>query len=111
MPAAAAKPVYAIVGSDPFLQLQKLKEVLAGLAPDVQRIDVDGERAELATVLDEIRSFAMFGSGKAVVVRDADEFVSRFREQLEDYVSAPSDSGTLILRFTTLPKNQRIYKA
>jgi DNA polymerase III subunit delta len=53
----------------------------------------------------------MFGSGKVVVIRDADEFVSRFREQLEDYVASPSDSATLVLRFNSLPSNQRIYKA
>jgi DNA polymerase-3 subunit delta len=106
-----AKPVYALVGADPFLQLQKLKEVLAALLVDVQRIDLDGERAELADVLDELRSFAMFGSGKVVVLRNADAFLTRFREQLEDYVASPSDSGTLILRLESLPSNQRIYKA
>src|SRR4051794_21593483 len=105
------KPVYALVGSDAFLQLQKLNEVLKALPSDVQRIDVDGERVELAQVLDELRSFAMFGSGKLVVVRSADDFISRFREQLEEYVAHPSDSGTLVLRLDSLPSNQRIYKA
>src|SRR5918997_1158221 len=95
--AAKPVPVYAPVGSDAFLQLQKLREVLAALPADAQRIDADGERAELAEVLDELRSFAMFGGSKVVVVRDADAFVSRFREQLEDYVASPTDSGTLVL--------------
>jgi len=105
------KPVYALVGSDSFLQLQTLREILAEMPPDVQRVDVDGERAELAEVLDELRSYAMFGGAKLVVVRDADAFISRFREQLEDYVANPSQSGTLVLRLNTLPANQRIYKA
>ncbi|MEZ0264181.1 MAG: DNA polymerase III subunit delta [Phycisphaerae bacterium] len=107
---SGAKPVYAVVGSDAFLQTQRLKEVLAKLPKDAARIDVDGERAELAGVLDELRSFAMFGGGKAVVVADADEFVTRYRSQLEDYCEAPADSGTLVLRMASLPKNQRIYK-
>jgi DNA polymerase III delta subunit len=111
MPAAKAKPVYALVGSDAFLQLQKLAEILRLMPADVQRVDVEGERAELAEVLDELRSFAMFGGAKLVVVRDADDFISRFRTQLEDYCAAPSDSGTLVLRLTSLPKGQRIYKA
>ena len=106
-----AKPVYALVGGDAFLQLQKLRDVLGQLPADAQRADIDGERAELAEVLDELRSFAMFGGGKVVVVRNADDFVSRFREQLEDYVAQPSDSATLILRLESLPSNQRIYKA
>jgi DNA polymerase-3 subunit delta len=103
--------VYALVGPDPFLQLLKLSEILTDLPKDAQRVDADGERAELADVLDELRSFAMFGGGKLVVVRDADAFLTRFREQLEDYVAAPSVSATLVLRLASLPKNQRIYKA
>ena len=111
MPSVGAKPVYALVGTDSFLQLLKLREILAILPADVQRTDLDGEKAELAEVLDECRSFAMFGGGKLVVVRNADEFITRFREQLEDYCAKPSDSATLILRCESLPKNQRIYKA
>ena len=111
MAAATVKPVYALVGPDSFLQLEKLREVLRLMPKDVQRVDVEGERAELAEVLDELRSFAMFGGAKLVVVRDGDEFLGRYREQLEDYCAKPSDSGTLVLRLTSLPKNQRIYKA
>jgi DNA polymerase-3 subunit delta len=107
----ASKPVYALVGGDAFVQLQKLHAVLAQLPPDAQRTDLDGERAELADVFDELRSFAMFGGGKVVVLRNADDFLSKFREQLENYVAQPSDSSTLILRLESLPSNQRIYKA
>ena len=104
-------PVYALVGPDPFLQLLKLAEIQRDLPKDAQRIDVEGERAELAEVLDELRSFAMFGGRKVVVVRDADEFITRFRQPLEEYVAAPSDSATLVLRVASLPGNQRIHKA
>ena len=105
------KPVYALVGSDGLLQQEALGEIVREVGADVQKVDVDGETAELAEVLDELRSFAMFGSGKVVAVRNADEFISRFREQLEDYVAKPSDSATLVLRVASLPSNQRIYKA
>lgn len=105
-----AVPVYALVGSDSFMQLDALSRLLASLPKDTLRIDLDGERAQLADVLDELRSFAMFGSGKVVVVRDADEFISRYREQLEDYLAKPSDTGTLVLRLPSLPGNQRISK-
>src|SRR5690242_20034160 len=53
----------------------------------------------------------MFGGGKVVVMRNGDEFITRFRGQLEDYLAAPSDSATLILCVSSLPSNQRIYKA
>src|ERR1700712_1866712 len=93
----ALKPVYALVGSDSFLQLQKLS-ALVELMPTAQRIDFDGERAELSEVFDELRSFAMFGSGKIVVVQNADAFLTRFREALENYVAKPSEGATLVLR-------------
>src|SRR5437867_3567433 len=104
------KPVYALVGDDSYLQLQELARIAHELPQDAARIDVDGDRAELANVLDELRSFAMFGGGKIVIVRSADEFITRFREQLEGYLAHPSNSATLVLRVTSLPKNTRVYK-
>jgi DNA polymerase III delta subunit len=106
------KPVYALVGSDPFLQLQKLREIAGLLPADAQRIDYDGETVQLAEVLDELQSFAMFGGGtKLVTVREADALITRYREQLEDYVNKPSSSATLVLRLSSLPSTQRIAKA
>lgn len=105
-------PIYAVVGTDVFLQLEALAQIRAQLPREAQRIDFEGERAELAEVFDELRSFAMFGGdSKLVVVRDADEFISRFREQLEDYCDAPSTSATLVLRTPALASRERIHKA
>ncbi|MCY2954946.1 MAG: DNA polymerase III subunit delta [Planctomycetota bacterium] len=105
------KPVYALVGTDLFLQLDALAELLRAAPPDVQRIDVEGETAQLADVLDELRSFAMFSSRKIVIIRDADDFVSRFRQSLENYVAKPTAESSLVLRLSSLPSNQRIHKA
>src|SRR5688500_18017831 len=96
--AAMPEPVYALVGSDSFLQMQRLTELLSTLPKDVQRLEFDGDRADLPDVLDELRSYAMFGGSKLVVIRSAEEFISRYREQLEDYLAHPSESGTLVLR-------------
>src|SRR5689334_12350424 len=101
------KPVIALIGEDSFLQLEKLNELIGKLPKDTQRFDIDGERAELADVLDELRSFAMFGGSKLVVVRNGDEFIKRFREQLEGYLEETSSSATLVLRLNSLPKTQR----
>src|SRR3954447_23385382 len=104
------KPVYALVGDDSFLQMERLAAILKQLPPDAARIDVDGERCELADVFDELRSFAMFGGTKVVVMRKADEFITRFREQLEEYLEHPSTSATLVMRVKSLPGNQRVGK-
>ena len=107
----AVSPVYALVGTDSFRQLEALHDILAAMPADVQRVDMEGERAELADVLDELRSFAMFGGGgKLVIVRNGDDFVTRFRAQVEEYVENPSNSGTLVLRCDSLPAVQRISK-
>jgi len=98
------KPVCALVGSDSFLQLQRLADILRELGPGSQRTDIDGERGELADALDELRSFAMFGGAKIVVVRNADAFVSRFREALEDYIAAPSEAATTNWRSFRSPR-------
>jgi len=110
---STAAPIYALIGSDSFLQLQELAKIVASIGAAAQRMDYDGETAQLVEVLDELRCYSMFGGGcgKLVVVRNADAFVSRFREQLEDYAAAASDSGTLVLRLNSLPKIQRIYKS
>src|SRR5688572_12945857 len=107
-----AKPVYALVGDDSFLQLQELARITALVGKDAQRMDYDGDSAQLAEVLDELRCYSMFGGdcGKLVVMRNADAFVTKFREQLEEYVASPADSGTLVLRLSSLPANQRIAK-
>src|ERR1700684_3489323 len=106
-----SKPIYALVGEDNFLQIQKLQAIIKSLPTGAQRVDFDGQNAELAAVLDELRSFSMFGDGKLVVMRNADEFVSHYREQVENYLSDPAENSTLLLRFTTLPKTQRVYKS
>jgi DNA polymerase-3 subunit delta len=104
-------PVVALVGTDSFLQLQFIADLLKQSGPDAQRVDFDGERSDLASVLDEVRCFAMFGGRKVVVVNPADPFVTKFRESLEDYASAPSAGATLVLRMATFPSGQRLYKA
>ena len=106
----ALKPIHALVGNDLFLQLEKLAELQRAAGSQAQRIDVDGESAQLGEVLDELRSFAMFSASKFVVVRNADDLIKRYREQVEEYVQKPSAGSVLVLRLSSLPSNQRIYK-
>lgn len=101
--------LYALVGEDSFLQIEALQSIVHSLG-NAQRTDFDGETAELAEVMDELRSFSMFASSRLVVVRSADEFISRYRSEMEEYVQSPSESATLVLRCKSLPGNQRISK-
>ncbi len=54
----------------------------------------------------------MFGGGERLVVIDqADDFVSRYRAELERYAEHPKTSSVLVLDVASWPSNTRLYKA
>lgn len=112
----APRPVCVVFGNEPFLKRHALarlrREVLPGDDADFSLATFDGPKCELAEVLDELATVAMFGDGRRlVVVDDADSFVSRYRAELEDYVAQPSSTGVLVLDVKQWPANTRLYKA
>ena len=112
----AADGVVALVGPEPYLQREALARVAEKMGADAQRLDADGATAAAGDVFDEARSVAMFGGHRLVVVRDADDFISRNREPCESFLESLADGAgglggnVLVLRCTTLPKNTRVYK-
>ena len=102
--------VYALAGADAFLQRQYLTQILDAAGADAQRSDIDGDKAEPAGVFDELRSVAMFGGRRVVVIRDAEVFISRHRDAVEAYLGSPTTENVLVLRCSSLPKNQKVYK-
>jgi DNA polymerase-3 subunit delta len=66
----------------------------------------------LRDVLDALATASLFGGGRRMVVVDeADEFVSAYRGELEDYVAKPRSSGVLVLDVKTWPSTTRLAKA
>jgi len=118
-PAAAKTAVPAVVavfGDEPFLArlvLAALKDRVLGTGDaDFSLSTFDGNSAEWRSVADELSTVAMFGGGRRlVVVEDADDFVSRHRPQLEDYVAAPRATGVLALAVKTWNSATRLAKA
>lgn len=110
------RPVCVAFGDEPFLKRQvlvRLREaVLGGGEADYSLSAFEGPTAAMDDVLEELATVAMFGGGKRlVVVEDADEFVSRYRGQLEDYVARPKPTGVLLLLVASWPANTKLYKA
>jgi len=110
------KPVCVAFGDEAFLRRQvllKLREaVLGGDEGDFSLTTFEGRDAEFRDVREELATVAMFGGGqRLVIVDEADEFVTRDREQLEAYVAQPSRSGVLVLDIKSFPSNTRLYKA
>lgn len=109
-------PVNVVFGEESFLKrhvLSNLKKQALGTADaDFSLTVFDGKQAELADVLDELSTMAMFGgSSRLVLIEDADDFVTRYRPELEDYVDSPRPTGKLILETKTWPATTRLYKA
>jgi DNA polymerase-3 subunit delta len=105
--------VYALVGADPFIRgeaLRKLlKTVLEGFG-EMPPAKFDGERSELAEVLDEVRTPSLLSEHRVAIVQDADEFIKRYREPLERYCAGPCETGVLILLCDSLPRNTRLFR-
>jgi DNA polymerase-3 subunit delta len=119
-PGIEIKPIYVLHGTDAFLREAYRHEVVSlaiggGEAQTcVSTFDSD---VDLATVLDELRTLPFLAPRRVVVIHDADEWVSRYREihvqgakakpevrrPLEDYLDAPSKNSSLVLIVNSWP--------
>ena len=89
------RPVCAVFGNEPFLRREAIlclrAAVLGGEEGDFSLSAFDGGESQFRDVYEALLTVAMFGGGKRlVVVEEADDFESRRRPKLEDYVARPS---------------------
>jgi len=108
-------PVCAVFGNETFLRREAILSlraaVLGGGDGEFSLTTFEGRGTPFREVHEELSTVAMFGGGRRlVVVEQADEFVSRWRAELEDYIAKPSRSGILALDLHSLPGNTRLYK-
>ena len=107
--------VYAVFGPEPFLKTETVSRICQTAMDSGEAEDgpnrVDGSDTDLATVLDEVRTYSLLGGRRMVVVEDADSLIKKHRAALENYCASPADSGTLILVCNSLAANTRLYKA
>lgn len=94
--------IVLLTGKELFLRSQytsMLRSALQAAHGEVESFRFEGASAELASVLDECRSFGLMASHKLVIVDDADQFVrAETRPMLERYAQQPSEQATLLLR-------------
>lgn len=105
--------VYAVVGLDRFMRNEALEGIMSALAGEIDTLGptgFDGGQAELAAVLDEVRTRSLLGGRRVVVVDEAASFITANRSALERYCESPAESGSLILLCNSLAKNTRLYK-
>jgi len=98
-------------GKEPFLMsryTQDLEQALQQEYGEVDRVLFDGETVELASVLDEVRTFDLLMRHKLVIVDNADTFLSakgdgktNTRKAMERFAESPVPTATLLLRSQT----------
>lgn len=113
---AGIPSVCILSGDETFLRrlvLQRLTQALLGDDIDDTPISTfEAKTAQWRDVRDELSTASLFGpSNRVVLIDDADDFVTLYRTQLEDYVDQPSRTATLLLAVKKWPGNTRLAKA
>jgi len=117
MNSASAKErslVYVIAGKDAALVNTKcdrlLEKITASFGADGSAFIADAAQDAVADILDELRTPPLFAAGRIVVVKEADELISRHRELFERYFDSPCRTSVLILTVRSWPSNTRLYR-
>jgi DNA polymerase-3 subunit delta len=106
--------VYVIAGKDEPLVNAKGQELLDDLLDPEQRMtglsSVGGDEAEISTVLDDLRTLPFLTDKRVVVVKGADDFISKNRAALERYFEKPSPTGVLVMTVSTWDSRLKLAK-
>jgi DNA polymerase-3 subunit delta len=102
--------IVAVIGDDRFLKRLVLNCLLGTDSEEAGRTQFSGEEHAWRDIADELMTVSLFGSGpRRVLVQDADQLVSDYREQLEAYGNT-GGRGTLVLDLQGLASNTRLYR-
>lgn len=115
-------PIVVIFGDDEFLKHDALRTAIdEALPPDCDRgmalVERDADRnvagggLDFAAVMDDLATLPFLATRRAVVVRNADPFITAHRARLEAYAQKPFATATLILVCRTFPATTRLAKA
>ena len=110
MPPTPPRPLYVLHGQDEFLRDRHRRRIVNQITGEADRqlavADFDSS-AELSEVLDELRTAPLLAPHRAVVVRDADKFVTAHVQALASYLSSPAPSGSLVLLVSSWKSTSR----
>jgi DNA polymerase III subunit delta len=111
--ASAAAPIYVIFGDDrrrvSDTLAEQLESLLAGADPQVALCTYQAD-AVWADVHDDLRTAPFLSPRRIVMVKDADEFITRYRQMIEDYLESPSTTGVLVMTAGKFPATTRLAK-
>lgn len=106
--------IYVIAGKENSLVNAKCQELLDQLLKPGQKatglFTAEGAEASLSEVLDELRTAPFLTEKRVVLVKGADDFVSKSRPLLEKYFDNPCTTGILILVVSSWPRQTKLAK-
>src|SRR6056297_2608750 len=108
------KPVYVLHGRDGYLldhHRKRIIDIAVGDSDPQMCVSSFDATAELAEVLDELRTIPFLAPCRVVLLREAEAFITANRTALEDYVASPSENGVLVLFASMWRSNTRLHKA
>lgn len=112
---SAPPPCIVIFGTESFLvrkaTAEAIDQVFPQGVPDMGISEFDVSQVVLADVLDELRTLPFLSERRLVMIRDAEAFISKNRENLEKYLAAPSPTGVLLMICKTFDARTKLYKA
>lgn len=105
-PPDASCRVLLVAGKEAFLREEYTRQLKALLQAAHGELDIhhfDGADADLAEVLDELRTSGLLAAHKLVIVRDAEKLVvgDDRRRAMERFAEHPSETATLVLQAET----------
>ncbi len=107
-------PIYVIYGKDRRRVTDSAdaiaRQVLADADPQLSLSRLEGNNIELADVIDELRTLPFLSPCRLVMIKDADSFITKYRQPLEAYLDAPSLTGVLLLLPESFPATTRLAK-
>ncbi len=105
--------IYVIAGKDESMVSAEAGRLIHSLVPAEQRetslLDADKD-TPAQQIFDELRTLPFLADQRVVVVKKADDFVSKNRSLLEKYFENPSPTGILILTVGTWKANTKLAK-
>jgi DNA polymerase-3 subunit delta len=106
--------IYVIAGKEDSLVNAQCQELIAKFLEPQQRamgLSVyQGDEITIAEVLDELRTVPFLTDKRVVVVKQAEDFVSKYRQYLEKYFYNPCPTARLVLVVTTWQSSTKLAK-
>ncbi len=106
--------IYVIAGKEQSLVGTQCRELVDKLLEPSQRttglFDTEAGSVTASEVLDDLRTLPFLTDKRVVLVRDADDFVSKNRSLLEKYFDNPCPTGRLILVVRTWNGSTKLAK-